>query len=406
MLAGIHRFHAALEPHDLGLDRQMTILEMKKRILIVQDKTTTEQLSQILGNENYELFEATLGSDIRNDLARYAPDLVILEAELPGFDGLDFSRQVRQSERSSDLRLLMLTSKSDIKDKMAGYEAGIDDYLTKPFLPQELEFRIKILVERSPRKVEPSKEPVERGRVVALFGTKGGVGRTTIAVNLSVALRRRSGARVMLFDADFFFGDLALHLNLSPSHTIVDLIDHIDQLDSDLIEQVMIRHPSGIDVLISPRSPENVESITVNHIQRLLEAFARIYDYIIIDCQSSYDERMLWVLEKADAILLVVKPEVGCVKNMAVFSELAAKLGFPIEKIHIVLNRSGTASGIDAKEIERIFRRQIAFHISSGGRSVVVSVNRGIPLAIEHPNHAFSLQVGQIADFLVKNLPL
>jgi pilus assembly protein CpaE len=169
---------------------------------------------------------------------------------------------------------------------------------------------------------------------------------------------------------------------------------------------VVVPHPTGIHVLISPRGPEDVEAITARHIERLLDAFTLIYDYIIVDCQSSYDERMLVILERADAILLVIKPEVGCVKNMAVFSELAVRLGFPFEKIHIVLNRSGTGSGIDAKEIERIFRRPIAFHIGSGGRSVVVSVNRGVPLTIEHPNHAFSLQVGQIADYVVRELPI
>ncbi len=379
---------------------------IKKRVLVVQDRVTTEHLRQVLTSEGYELFEANTDEDAFNEVLHHAPDLVILETERPGFDGLGFCRRVRENKATSDLPLLMLSSRGDTADKVAGYEAGIDDYITKPFVAQEIVYRVKILIQRKPRHYEPSIEPQGRGRVIALFGTKGGVGRTTIAVNLAVTLEKRTGARVMLFDADFFFGDLALHLNLPPSRTILDLVDHIDELEAEYVEQVLIPHSSGVRVLVSPRSPERVEAITAGHVQRLLEWFTRQYDYIIVDCQGSYDERMLVILERADAIMLVIKPEVGCVKNMAVFSELAAKLGFPFDKTHIVLNRAGTGSGIDAKEIERIFRRRIAFHIGSGGRSIVVSVNRGIPLALEQPNHPFSLQVAQMADYLIQRLPL
>ena len=378
----------------------------KKRILIVQDKPTSEHLHQLLTSEGYEVFEASTDEDAFNEVLRHAPDLAIVEAELLGFGGYDFCRRIRENEATSDLPLLMLTSKGEIADKVAGYEAGIDDYIIKPFVAQEIGYRVKILIQRKPRHIEQRLEPMGQGRVIALFGTKGGVGRTTIAVNLAVALRRRTGARVMLFDADFFFGDLALHLNLPPAHTILDLVDHIDELDPEFLDQILIPHPSGVRVLVSPRSPERVDAITAGHVQQILESFAQTNDYIIVDCQGSYDERMLVILERADAIMLVIKPEVGCVKNMAVFSELAAKLGFPFEKIHIVLNRSGTGSGIDAKEIERIFRRRIAFHIGSGGRSIVVSVNRGVPLALEQPNHSFSLQVAQMADYLIQNLPI
>jgi pilus assembly protein CpaE len=379
---------------------------IRKRILIVQDRAGAEQLRQLLNSEGYELFDARTEDDAFEEVLRRAPDLAIIELDLPNFDGLTFCRRVRQDEATRDLPILVLTSKVEIADKVAGYEAGIDDYITKPFAIQELVYRIRILIQHKPRRIEPHLEPQGRGRVIALFGTKGGVGRTTVAVNLAVAIQRRTSARVLLFDADFFFGDLALHLNLPPSHTIMDLVEHIDALDPDFVDQVLITHNSGVRVLVSPRSPEDVESITAGHVQRLLEIFTRVYDYVIVDCQGSYDERTLVILERADAILLVVKPEVGCVKNMAVFSELAIKLGFPFEKIHIILNRAGTGSGIDAKEIERIFRRRIAFQIGSGGRSVVVSVNRGVPLTIEQPNNSFSIRVGQIADYLIRSLPL
>jgi pilus assembly protein CpaE len=378
-----------------------------KRILVVQDSPSLAQLQQQLTNEGYEFIGAETGEQALDLVAQYPFDLAIVEINLPGMDGYELCRALRSHESFDGAPILMLTSRTEIDDKVAGFEAGADDYLTKPYQTQELIYRIRLLLSRQMRRTDTPAQPQTHGRIIALFGTKGGVGRTTIGVNLAIALQRRlRGGKVALFDADFFFGDVALHLNLSPSRTILDLVERIDLLDQDLLDQVLIPHQSGIRVLLSPRNPEDVDSITPSQVERLLDCMASAYDYVIVDCQASYDERVLAILERSDAILLIIKPEVGCIKNMAVFSELAVKLGLPFDKkIHIVLNRSGSKSGIGPKEIERIFRRQIAFHIGSGGNAVVVSLNRGVPLMLEHPSHAFSLQVSQIADYFLRNMP-
>ncbi len=379
----------------------------KIQILVVQDGETTSQLRQQLEHEGYFPLEAPTGEQAWGLVLQYAIDLVIVDSELPGMNGYDLSRQLRQNPTTHDVPILMLSGKSEITDKVAGFEAGIDDYLTKPYQAPELVHRVRALLARQGKRARPDTFGPKRGKTIALFGTKGGVGRTTIGVNLAVTLRRLTQGKIILFDADFFFGDIALHLNIPPAHTIVDLIERIDQLDAEVLEQVLVPHSSGLCVLLSPRNPEDVEAISPSHLTRLIDLMTACYDYVIVDCQAIYDDRTLVLLEKADAILLVIKPEVGCVKNMAVFSELAAKLGLPFDKkIHIILNRAGSKSGIGPKEIERIFRRQIAFQVPSGGNAVVVSVNRGVPLAIERPNHPFSVEVQKLANYLIQTLPV
>ncbi len=375
-------------------------------ILIVQDSVTSAQLRQQLGSAGYTVLEAITGEQALALVAEQPVDAAIIETDLPAMNGLDLCRGLRQSEYAHDLPVLILTSRGEISDKVAGFEAGADDYLTKPYQPQELGYRLRTILARRQKTLRLRAPAQSRGRIVALFGTKGGVGRTTIGVNLSIGLQRRTHAKVLYFDGDFFFGDAALHFGLPPSHTILDLIEHMDNLDSEVLDRVLIPHTSGVRVLMSPRKPEDVELITPSQVTRLLDRFTETEDYVIVDCQAIYDERTLVALEKADAILLVIKPEVGCVKNMAVFYELAAKLGLSFDKkVHIVLNRSNSKSGVVAKDIERIFRRPIAFHIGSGGNAVVMSVNRGTPLIVHHPNHHFSLQVQQVADYIVKLLP-
>ena len=375
----------------------------KQRILIVQDSQTLQTLGKFLGESGYETIPVTSAEQALERVTQEHVDFIITELNLPGMDGIALARKLRQNESTRFVPIVAVTWRSELADKVAGFEAGVDDYITKPYQHQELVFRLKVLSTRVGNR-GPHAEPGRRGRIIALFGTKGGVGRTTIGVNLAVALHQRTQKRVVLFDADFFFGDMALHLGLKPSPTIVDLTRNIDHLDAELLEQVLHRHASGIRVLLSPREPESVETIVPTHLSQLLNALVSNNDYVLVDCQAIYDERTLAILEKANAIMLVIKPELGCVKNLAVFSELDAKLGLHLDKkIHVILNRAGTQSGIAAQDIERFFKRPINFNVASGGNAVVQSVNRGTPLVMSQPRHAFSRQVMQIADYIAKS---
>lgn len=376
---------------------------LKQRILLAQDFQTLESLGQFLREYGYETIAVSSGEQALERAAVEHIDLVVTEMNLPGLDGIALCRKLRQNASTRHVPILGLSWRSELADKVAGFEAGMDDYITKPFQHQELVYRLKVLATRASNRAGPP-EPGRRGRLIALFGTKGGVGRTTIGVNLAVALHQHTQKRVVLFDADFFFGDIALHLGLKPSPTIVDLARNIDHLDAELMAQVLHKHASGLRVLLAPREPESVETIVPTHLSQLLNALVSNNDYVLVDCQAIYDERTMAILEKADEILLVIKPEMGCVKNLAVFAELDAKLGLHLDKkIRVILNRAGTQSGIAANDIERFFKRPINFNVPSGGNAVVQSVNRGMPLIVSQPRHAFSRQVWQIADHIAKS---
>ncbi len=375
------------------------------RILLVDEDTTTLDLVRSALGPSYEIAQVRTGEEAFARAMRTTPDLAIIEAALPGMDGYTLTRNWRQAEATRGLPIVMLTVKNDIGDKVLGFEAGVDDYLTKPFQAPELAYRVKNLLQRSHTLVPQETKPRRRARVITVFGTKGGVGKTTLAVNLAVALQRRTQKRVALFDCDFFFGDISLHMNLTPSSTVMDLIDRMDQLDPDLIEHVMLQHPSGVRVLLSPPQPELAEQVTADHVERLVKALSEMYDYVIVDCHPNYDDRNLVVLEQADQIMFVVRPELGPLKNMGVFLNLALKLGLPLTKIFIVLNRAGSKSGIEVEQIERNFKSRIAFRMVSGGRTVTLSMNRGVPLVLDKPRHPLAKQIVGIADYVARQSP-
>lgn len=377
-------------------------------ILIVDGESVTSTITRdILVNEGYAVAVAKTGDIAQTAVNDHLPDLAIVEAALPGMDGHNLIRKFRETDKTREMPILMLSAKSEITDKIEGFQSGANDYLVKPFQPLELNYRVKSLLAHfhMPPPLPVTQAKPTRGNLIAVFGTKGGVGKTTLSVNLAVNLLRRTRSRTALFDGDLFFGDAALLLNLSPSRTISDLVEHIEELDAELANQVLIPHSSGLRVLLSPQNPEKAEAITADQLERVLDFMTQVYDYTVIDLSASYDDRTLAVLDRVDAILLVVRPEVGTLKNMGIFLELAKKMGIAPEKLHIVLNRANSRSGIEAAEIERSFKRPVAFRITSGGRSVVVSANRGVPLILDQPNHPVSQQIGRIGEYLAQRLP-
>lgn len=370
------------------------------RILIVDDDVSVLRLLELLLNQaGYQVISAGTGEEALRLAQREPPDLAILDVMLPGMDGYAVCRRLRQTSATALMPILMLTAQAETRDKLAGFDAGADDYLTKPFAPPELVLRVRSLLTRT-SSAGVKVKPAQRGKLWAVFGAKGGVGKTTIAVNLALALAKQPNTRVALVDADFSFGDIGAHLNLSPSRTILDLAPRVHDLDEELLSKVLIRHESGVRVLLGPYRPEDAERVAPDVFHIILSALTEMFDYVIADCASNYDERTLSLLENADQIVMILTPEIGPVKNTSTFIELAAKLEMPLEKIRVILNRANSEVGIAAPEIERALQKQIPLRLMSGGRPVVLSVNRGVPLFIEQPQHPFSQQIARIAEQL------
>jgi pilus assembly protein CpaE len=217
------------------------------------------------------------------------------------------------------------------------------------------------------------------GKVISVFSPKGGVGRTTIAVNLAVAMAAELHKSVALMDASFQFGDVGVLLNLNPKNkSISDVLADVANGDIDAVDAALVAHTTGIKVLLAPPSPEMAELITPDHVRKVVKRLSDTHELVVVDCWPLFQDPTLGLLDQSDLILVLLTLEITNIKNIRLFLGLAEQLGYS-DKLRLVLNRADSAYGIRVSDIEHSIGRKVDHTIVSDGRTVVYALNRGVP---------------------------
>ena len=385
------------------------------KVLIVDDiPETRDHLSKLLGFEaDLEVVGAAMsGADALDMAARLQPDVVLMDINMPGMDGIATTEQLALQAPAAAVVMMSVQGEADyLRRSML---AGAREFLVKPFSSDELVASVRQVhrherdkAARLPAPVTvPGVESPPGGRIVTVFSPKGGVGRTTVAVNLAVAAAAELGKRVVLVDGSFQFGDVGVLLNLNPkSKSIADLIPEMAGGDPESLDQVMVSHSSGVKVLLAPPSPEMAELITTAYLRRVLELLRDGSDLVIVDSWPWFHETTLSLLDISDVIVALLTLELTNIKNMRLFLEVADQLGYPREKIKLVLNRADTAFGIRTADVERSLGRKVDETIVSDGRTVVAALNRGVPFVTSAKDSPVSRDILRLARTLVGTAP-
>ena len=234
------------------------------------------------------------------------------------------------------------------------------------------------------------------GRVVTVFSTKGGVGKTTIATNLGVYLAS-TGHRVLLVDLDLAFGDVAISLQLAPSRSTSDLIAMSGHLDSQGLTSAVTRHDSGLDTLCAPDTPADADRIPATTTQRLLSVARGMYDFVIVDTPPAFNEHVLATFDVTDVSILIATMDISAVKNLRLTLDTMDLLGYPRESRVIVLNRSDVRAGLKTADVVAVTRQSIAVCIPNS-LDVPASINRGVAIVVDEPEHPVSVALRALAD--------
>jgi pilus assembly protein CpaE len=301
---------------------------------------------------------------------------------------------------------MLLTALAGEADTLAGFAAGADDYVTKPFNPRELAARVQALLARGSAGSAPAARP--QGQLIAVAGTKGGCGRTTVAVNVALALNAaarsgRSGpgqGAVVLLDGHLTQGDVDVHLDLRSTTTMRELVPYAGRLDVAAVERTLVLHTSGLKVLLRPRGLGQAELITTSLWQEILQISTAIGEQVVVDLGPGVDdERSLAAWEHASAILLVVTPEISAVRDGRQLLENAERLGIERSRIQIILNRSHNHANLSAKDVAGALgvEQRSLLELPDVGAAAVGRVNRGTPVVLAEPGSALARGLEHLA---------
>ena len=365
------------------------------RVLIVDDiPETREHLTKLLGFEGDidVVGAAGSGEEALRMAVALTPDVVLMDINMPDMDGIATTEQLGSAAPATAVIMMSVQGEADyLRRSML---AGAREFLVKPFSSDELTTSIRQVHTRERDKqsrMAPVAAPAassgpsgtssgEPGMVVAVFSPKGGVGKTTVAVNMAVAAASELGKKVVVVDGSFQFGDVGVLLNLNPKNkSIADLIPELEAGELESVNTFVINHSAGIRVLLAPPSPEMAELVTATGVKKVIEALRREHDLIVIDCTSYFNDTTLAILDSADVILTMLSLEITSIKNMRLFLEVTQQLGYETGKIRLVLNRADSALGIRVADVEHSIGRKVDDTIVSDGRSVVYALNRGVP---------------------------
>jgi pilus assembly protein CpaE len=233
------------------------------------------------------------------------------------------------------------------------------------------------------------------GRVVTVFSPKGGVGKTTMSVNLGVALAQ-AGSEVCVVDLDLAFGDVAITLQIVPEHTIAEATDSEADMDFALIESLLTRHPSSLSILAAPTHPEGRDRITPSLVRRIIQTLRTRFDFVIIDTPPGFDDQVLGAFDETDECVVVATLDVPTIKNTRVALETLDLLHLVPNHRHLVLNRADEEVGLKLANVEDILGMKVAVSLPSA-LAVATATNHGQPIVLSKPDHAVSQGIAALA---------
>ena len=363
------------------------------RLLVAED---VPQVSQHVRNllsvqSQVKLLEVLNdGTKVVEAAKQLRPDVVMIDLLLQGkMKGPQLIEKLRESGLEMPVVVLTVPQHPLVRDP----NRGIDAVLTLPFSGFELVNTLSHVLRDREAKASGA------CRVITVFSPKGGVGKTTIAFNLAVALGQMN-VRTALIDGSLQYGDLRALLKVpSDVPSILDLpTDRVQESD---LHDVMWRDPAGIDILLAPPRVEMAEMVTPRDVEKTISLLRRLYEAIVIDTPTTLSEVTLALLDSSDVVLSIVTYDSTTIHNTIAVAEVFSSIGYGPDKLTYLINRSDSSGGIGRDELARALGRRPDFEVVSDGRLVVQANNEGMPFVVSSPDAAVSRDIRRAAQTLM-----
>ncbi len=370
---------------------------MKKIKLLLADdneytRTSIRQLLEL--DDAVDIVdEACNGLEVMEKVEALNPEIVLMDVNMPIMDGIETTREL--TIKYPQVAVVLISINDEIQNFRQAMLAGAKEYLVKPLSAEELNQAIhqvtEIIREASDNQqveVPPSLNRAENHKIVTVFGTKGGVGKSVVCTNLAVCAAQKYRGKVGLIDLDVQFGDLSIMMNVNPRMTIAELMQEGEKPSPDILENYLYER-NGVHLLSAPNKPELSELVVARGVKEILNISRSMFTYTFVDTPSFVDEITLTALEEADIILLMISLDLPTIKNVKKGIDILRTLQL-LSRTRLILNRSSGIAGLEPRDVERVLDMKIKAEVPSDGKLVVSSLNQGIPFVKMNPKAAVS----------------
>jgi pilus assembly protein CpaE len=419
-------------------------------VLIVDDiSSTLDNLRKLLAFEDdiKVVGTASNGREAVEQAKLLSPDIVLMDINMPGMDGIQAAEILASEAPASPVIIMSVQGERDYLRR--AMQSVAREFLIKPFSGDELIASVRRVHQLEQRKEMYSRsatvaaaavaapveaatlapdaalevaqapaseaallveEPVDvvplpqrhvYGELLVLYGGKGGVGKSVLACNLACALAKETGAKVALIDLDLQFGDIGVLLNVPQTQSISDVVDSIDSADADFLRDIMSEGPAGISVLPAATSPELADLVTPEHVQKIIGELRHMFDFVVVDTSSHLGDITLEALDLASRVILVTALSIPSVKNAKLALRLFETLAIPSSSITLVLNRCEAHTEFNKDSIESHLKFPVAVQLPHDPRTIVNSINRGVPFVVANPEVEASQKIRQLVAQLL-----
>ena len=436
----------------------------KIRVVVVDDNADTlNNLKKLLYFEKDVEIVGTASSGEEGIACAFekVPDVVLMDINMPGMDGISASEAI--TARMPGVQIIIMSVQAEADYLRRAMLAGAREFLIKPFSSEQLANTLRAVYQLSANARPAAEKPAtpvaaaapaptgsarampkaapaaanaaavavpvsitagatpprsngakprpgddegnHHSKILVVYSANGGIGRSTIAVNLAIALKDETKAKVALVDCSLRFGDVGVMLNMAATHTISEAISPQGVVDSEILPDMLTMHASGLKVLLAPSSPEMAELISSKAIRQVLGTLRETYDYIVVDTSASLEETTLSVLDMADQILVLTTSEIPSIKNTKLFFEVTEALNYAPEKTLLVLSKFDSRSSISSQDIQASIKHPVYAVIERDDRAVTQAIQTGQPFVSNQRNAVAAVAIYRLVKLLTRGAP-
>ena len=384
---------------------------MPEKILVVDDDLDTLRLvGLMLQRQGYQITAADNGNQALTIAQAEFPNLILLDVMMPGMDGYEVARRLRANPATADIPIIMFTAKSQVDDKVMGFEVGVDDYLTKPTQPRELFAHVKAVLARG-RKTGAGSAPVvpsrERGYVIGVLSVKGGLGVSTLALNLGISLRTRTKKDVIIAELRPGEGTMALDLGyLNPEGMNRLLLKAPSEINLQDVESELLTHKTDVRLLLSSYNPFDARHLShTEHFEAIAQHLQFLAQYIMLDLGPALSPITDKVLNVCDEVIVVLEPIPHTLTRTHILMDALAARGFGEGRINTVLyNRQRSEMQFSLAQVQKEYKHPIGIVFTAAPELVYQAARNNVPLVVQHPDNLTSQQFLKLADSISKRV--